>query len=246
MLHIYPRLVVGSRLATHTPVRHGLFRRTRESHCAGHSAPKSKYLAGTIRVSSYTIMNSVNLFGVVSFCATALVSAVKGARKGAQGGRGLPPLFKRFICRPHEFVCLLVQQYTSMREGHLLVWLLEAGCRAGESLTCQETCVATWRKCAGEGIPSNTIRPCCSSDDHCVRKTDTYSQCRPKSRELPESWPLGDVLTCTGAVCELVYYPNSSWASAHDVDTGSAGQPLFQIGTRGLAHLPWLWCPNLL
>eukprot|EP00892_Ulva_mutabilis_P006587 jgi/Ulvmu1/42/UM001_0045.1 len=70
----------------------------------------------------------------------------------------------------------------------------------GQELNCQGACVATWKKCSGEGIPAGTIRPCCKPDDHCVEKTSSYGQCRPVDRDIPSSWPSGEVLTCT--VCD--------------------------------------------
>jgi len=68
----------------------------------------------------------------------------------------------------------------------------------GSVHTCKGACVRTWDKCAGKGIPSHEIRRCCRSTDHCVKKHSFYSQCRPKSRQIPPSWPSGAILTCKG------------------------------------------------
>eukprot|EP00892_Ulva_mutabilis_P010362 jgi/Ulvmu1/7699/UM039_0003.1 len=65
-----------------------------------------------------------------------------------------------------------------------------------QTLECRGACVGTWKKCAGEGIPAGTIRPCCKPEDHCVEKSSAYGQCRPIARDIPASWPSGDVLTC--------------------------------------------------
>eukprot|EP00892_Ulva_mutabilis_P006142 jgi/Ulvmu1/38/UM001_0040.1 len=75
--------------------------------------------------------------------------------------------------------------------------LLHGAVVTGQQLECHGACVATWKKCAGEGIPAGTIRPCCDPEDHCVEKTSKYSQCRPVSRDIPSSWPSGKVLNCT-------------------------------------------------
>lgn len=76
----------------------------------------------------------------------------------------------------------------------------------GQGLECNGSCVGTWEKCAGEGIASGTIRPCCSAEDHCVEKTSKFGQCRPTSREIPPSWPSGAILTCTGAFPLLPFH----------------------------------------
>lgn len=76
-----------------------------------------------------------------------------------------------------------------------------AGAGAGATdLSCQASCVESWAKCSGTGIPSDQIRPCCSGSDHCVEKDASFGQCRPKTQRIPAAWPSGAILTCSGAL----------------------------------------------
>eukprot|EP00892_Ulva_mutabilis_P004111 jgi/Ulvmu1/2071/UM123_0003.1 len=77
--------------------------------------------------------------------------------------------------------------------------LLQSAVVTGQELEfeCRGACVGTWKKCGGQGLPSGTIRPCCSAEDHCVEKTTSFAQCRPINRPIPPAWPSGEILTCT-------------------------------------------------
>ena len=68
---------------------------------------------------------------------------------------------------------------------------------AQREVTCEGSCVSTWKKCGGRGITQH--KPCCSPDDACFQRNSHFAQCRPKNRKLPASWTSGEVVKCGGA-----------------------------------------------
>lgn len=41
------------------------------------------------------------------------------------------------------------------------------------------------------------MKECCSEDNPCVFNSQHFSQCRPKGRAFPKSWPQPEILACT-------------------------------------------------
>ena len=63
--------------------------------------------------------------------------------------------------------------------------------------TC-DGCTTFNRKCAGAADELDTIKSCCKSHQHCVRKDASVAKCRNKSGNLPRSWD-GSVVECAAA-----------------------------------------------